>query len=201
MEFLNRQMQETEVYAIEVKQYVDAQGERQTIVPRVLGQTEAARATKIGRPTRRWDRELLLEQIAPELREIAESVIDWAESGQPADVRVTYGRGEDYGSAIVKLHRGRAAPMTGFLVWTDGSLQVDFSSTPFAESRELREALRRRINGAVPEANIPAEGEKAHVRWFSLGALSDVRVRDQFFRAVEWAFDEARRAHAETSTS
>lgn len=46
VEFLNRQMSETEVLAIEVKQYVDTEGERQTIVPRVVGQTEAARAAK-----------------------------------------------------------------------------------------------------------------------------------------------------------
>jgi hypothetical protein len=54
VEFLNRQMAETEVLAIEVKQLVDAAGERQTIVPRVVGQTQAARATKAagGRPTR-----------------------------------------------------------------------------------------------------------------------------------------------------
>ncbi len=46
VEFLNRQMSETEVLAIEVKQYVDTEGERQTIVPRLVGQTEAARAKK-----------------------------------------------------------------------------------------------------------------------------------------------------------
>ena len=46
VEFLNRQMAETEVIAIEVKQYVDGEGQRQTIVPRVVGQTEAARAVK-----------------------------------------------------------------------------------------------------------------------------------------------------------
>jgi len=74
--------------------------------------------------------------------------------------------------------------MTGFLVWTDGSLQVDFSAMPFAESRELREELRRRINEAVPEANIPDEGEKRHVRWFSLAALSDKQVRDEFLEPL-----------------
>lgn len=51
VEFLNRQMSETEVLAIEVKQYVDANAQHQTIVPTVVGQTEAARAAKgaIGR--------------------------------------------------------------------------------------------------------------------------------------------------------
>ena len=46
IEFLNRRMTETEVFAIEVKQYIEADGARRTIVPRVIGQTEAARATK-----------------------------------------------------------------------------------------------------------------------------------------------------------
>jgi hypothetical protein len=46
VEFLNRQLRETEVLAIEVKQYVDATGGLQTIVPRVVGRTEAARAAK-----------------------------------------------------------------------------------------------------------------------------------------------------------
>jgi hypothetical protein len=49
LEFLNRQMSETEVFAIEVKQYVDDEGERQTIVPQVIGRTEAAKAAKSGR--------------------------------------------------------------------------------------------------------------------------------------------------------
>ncbi|WP_249021627.1 hypothetical protein [Conexibacter sp. S30A1] len=49
IEFLNRRMTETEVFAIEVKQYIEADGSRQTIVPRAIGQTEAARATKRSR--------------------------------------------------------------------------------------------------------------------------------------------------------
>lgn len=44
-------MSETDVLAIEVKQYVDANQQHQTIVPQVVGRTEAARAAKgaIGR--------------------------------------------------------------------------------------------------------------------------------------------------------
>jgi hypothetical protein len=51
VELLNRQMSETEVLAIEVKQYVDANAQHQTIVPHVVGRTEEARAAKgaIGR--------------------------------------------------------------------------------------------------------------------------------------------------------
>lgn len=46
IEFLNEQMTQTEVIGVEVRQYVDASGEYQTIVPRLIGQTEAARDIK-----------------------------------------------------------------------------------------------------------------------------------------------------------
>ncbi len=46
VEFLNEQMGTTEVLAIEIKQYVDSGGNHQTLVPRLLGQTEAARRVK-----------------------------------------------------------------------------------------------------------------------------------------------------------
>ena len=66
VEFLNRQMSETEVIAIEVKHYVDADGQRQTIVPRIIGRTEAARAAKggAGRAAGCWDEDLVLSRIA-----------------------------------------------------------------------------------------------------------------------------------------
>jgi hypothetical protein len=44
IEYLNRQMSATEVLAIEVKPYTDADGAHQTIGPRVVGDTAEARA-------------------------------------------------------------------------------------------------------------------------------------------------------------
>lgn len=84
IEYLNRQMTDTEVLAIEVKQYVDEGGARQTIVPRVVGQTEAAKAAKEGgaRATRGWNRQSLLEETAAqhddEVAAIADAVLAWA---------------------------------------------------------------------------------------------------------------------------
>lgn len=64
VEFLNRQMRETEVLAIEVKQYVDVEGDRRTILPRLVGRTEAARAAKggVGRSSRAWDEQSLVAE-------------------------------------------------------------------------------------------------------------------------------------------
>jgi hypothetical protein len=46
VEFLNEQLQLTEVIAIEIKQYVEPGGDRVNIVPRVIGETQMARRVK-----------------------------------------------------------------------------------------------------------------------------------------------------------
>jgi hypothetical protein len=59
IEFLNERMSPTEVIGVEIKQYV-GQGDLTTFVPRVVGQTEQARALKLGGSPRQstevgWD--------------------------------------------------------------------------------------------------------------------------------------------------
>lgn len=74
VEFLNEQMTRTDVLALEVRQYV-APGENMiTLVPRLIGQTQAARDVKrttTGRVNRRWGESDVLnmwpEHNAPEI--------------------------------------------------------------------------------------------------------------------------------------
>lgn len=66
VEFLNEQMERTEVLALEVRQYVERGGDRVTLVPRLIGHTEAARQTKgagLSRPRRRWSEADLIDAI------------------------------------------------------------------------------------------------------------------------------------------
>ena len=93
IEFLNRQMSATEVLAIEVKQYTDAEGEHQTIVPRLVGDTAQARAVK--RPAARGER-LDHDQVVAKLQEhndaaahAADAILGWAERNRQLDVRYT----------------------------------------------------------------------------------------------------------------
>jgi hypothetical protein len=48
VEFLNEQMSTTEVIALEVKQYLEKEGQRQTLVPRIIGRTERAPKPRSG---------------------------------------------------------------------------------------------------------------------------------------------------------
>ncbi len=94
IEFLNGQMARTDVLAIEVKQYSDQAGEHQTIVPRVIGDTQAARDVK--RPAGRAgsiDRDrllLLIAEVGNEPVMAATALLGWA-AGHP-QLKVTYGR-------------------------------------------------------------------------------------------------------------
>jgi hypothetical protein len=66
VEFLNEQMEHTEVLALEVRQYVEEGGDRVTLVPRLIGDTEAARRTKgadVSRRRSKWTEPDLLEAI------------------------------------------------------------------------------------------------------------------------------------------
>src|SRR4051795_2248946 len=64
VEFLNGQMNPAEVIAIEVKQYLSADGTR-TLVPRVIGQTAEVEARKSRRSSerRRWDEQSLFAEL------------------------------------------------------------------------------------------------------------------------------------------
>ena len=66
VEFLNEQMERPEVLALEVRQYIEKGGDRVTLVPPLIGDTEAARRTKgagVSRRRRRWTESELLEAI------------------------------------------------------------------------------------------------------------------------------------------
>ena len=199
VEFLNRRMSATEVFAIEVKQYVDSAGERQTIVPRVIGRTEEANAAKRGArgPARRWDKQSVLDEIAStageEAAEVARALIAWAEDRDGVDI--DYGGGSQYGSAKCRLRVGGQVLLRPFRIYSLGGVMIPFTEMrnqpPFDQS-EMRDKLRKEINNAARDGNLLPED----VEWepsFSLAALSGGQARKQFIAAIEWALEEAKR--------
>jgi hypothetical protein len=189
VEFLNRQMTETEVLAIEVRQYVDEAGERQTIVPRIVGQTQAAKAAKrrTGGPARRWDEAAffaaLTDHRSSEAVANARSLIAWA-NGEDG-VRIVYGGGAVHGSATARLEQDGRTILVSFRIYSTGSTEVPLRTL---HSDEARAELRRRLYEAIPSIS------RGPVPTFDLGALSDERVLHDFLDAIGWSFDEARHA-------
>jgi hypothetical protein len=94
VEFLNGQMNPAQVIAIEVKQYLGADGTK-TLVPRVIGETAEVEARKGRRTTsrgERLDRETLLASIRQESElaaDAAAALLDWASREARLGIRYT----------------------------------------------------------------------------------------------------------------
>ena len=143
IEFLNSQMTQTEVLAIEVKQYADSAGRQQTIVPRLIGDTAQARQTKrAGDASKRIDRHRLLtglEQLSQDTAVAAAALLDWAE--RDPRLEVTWNTTGNIGI------RGVRSPL--LRLWPDGLLEVRFETLSASETGwgpEQVEDLAQRLN-------------------------------------------------------
>jgi hypothetical protein len=195
VEFLNEQMTQTEVLAIEVEQYVDAEGQRQTIVPRVLGQTEAARQAK--RPQgRRWDREAVLTELEAQRGEteasVARRIFEWA--SRRGDLRWWFGTGQKDGSFQAGLDDGTAY-LFPFGLYTYGRVEIQFQwmlrRAPF-EQIERRDEMRRQLN-AIPGVDIAHDALDKRPS-IPVATLTDEHALVRFLTTLDWAFEQARTA-------
>ena len=157
IEFLNGQMTDTTVLAIEVKQYVDDAGTQQTIVPLVVGQTQQARQAKgaAREVNNSWDLESVLARLASrDEREaqIARRLID--RLTDRADVKMWFGKGAKESSAMI----GPATKTKGLLaVYTTGYIEARFkymmAMPPFDNPGRIN-AFIAELN-AIPGVSFP----------------------------------------------
>jgi hypothetical protein len=149
VEFLNRQMDRTDVFAVEVRQFISPDGIHRTLVPRLLGKVESKASTaSSGGPGPRWTRDRFNEAIDPHLVAVAEQVVKFGVEITARELE--WGMGRDRGSITARLvtpvHR-----YSLFSVYTTGELTINVGwSCEFLEraSPGLTEEFRRRINEA-----------------------------------------------------
>lgn len=199
VEYLNGQMSPTEVYAVEVKQFVGRRDGRElrTLTPRLVGRTaEAGRAKGTGERGggRRWD----WDRFAASLRQAegdesvrrARRVHDWATA---RGLRVWWGRGATMGGfvAIRELQDGSRHQL--FEVWDDGKFEVYFqhlgAKGPFVDER-LRVELRERLI-TISGVEIPADALRRRP-WFRLRSLADDAALDEVLATFAWVDDVVR---------
>jgi integrase len=194
VEYLNEQMTTTEVLAIEIKQYVDSDGRHQTLVPRLVGQTEAAKRAKGRTPARHWDRETVLEELETKRgkreAEVARAVVEWADT--LGDLRFYFGSGQKDGSLQAGLDDG-VAYLFPFVLYTYGRVEVQFQfiqrKPPFDEL-ELRRELQAKLN-AIPGVAIADDALDKRPS-IPLDVLANEGNVDAFLTAMEWAFSQAK---------
>ena len=186
VEFLNNQMDPAEVIAVEISRY-SGDG-LETLAPRVIGQTVAARTRKAGStPGRPWDEPRFLaaleENEGPEARLVAENLIAWCRERGMED---SWGKGAQSGSYFPFVTQGEHWYVP-FALWTTGELETQFQhikSRPAFASAEMRKQLRQRFN-ELPSVDLPPDGVEKRPS-FPMSVLNDPASMTSFKSTVDW---------------
>lgn len=193
VEYLNGQMSQTEVLAIEVKQYRDSSGAHETLVPRVVGQTEAARRVK-GQPVKtRWDRTSIIarleEQRGAQAAEVAQRLFEWVDAR--GDLTYNFGAGTKDGS-FQAGYWDKSRYLWPFVLYTYGRVEIQFQHiakrSPF-DAETAREELRAKLD-AIPGVELPpiADAKRPSLDLLALAAGDSFTM---FTEAMDWAFAQA----------
>jgi hypothetical protein len=183
IEFLNEKMADVEVLAVEIRQFVG--NGRPILVPRLHGQTEAARQRK-GEPrqTKTWDEAAYfgkLEAEHPEFLDVTRRIYDWAHA---KGLTPTWGSGTSVGSISPRVGGVRSGPRV-ITIYTSGTLELAFAhlKPPFDGPERKRELMSRFAD--VLGVQFPAGAESATPN-VSLSPLLDEAVLEQFLAVVDW---------------
>lgn len=154
VDFLNRQMERTEVLLVEAKQY--RHGETKIVVPMLFGYTEEARRIKkentLQRQTKEkriWTKPLFLDTLRDNVGEDAFSRIrTLVEAAGSAGAVFKYGRG-DTGSLGIVVPSVSHNPI--ILLWTDGNAQFQIG---FARGTKQAEKAREGLVDIARSMNL-----------------------------------------------
>ena len=181
VEFLNSQMAPAEVLAVEIKQY--SNGKLRTLVPRVIGRTAAAQASKGAAPRRQWDEPSFFEDLLARSGQadctVARSIMQWV---QDKRLDSGWGKGRTYGTYFPTVdHQGKSHRL--FSIYTSGRIEFSFREYVLEADKKRRELLDR-LN-AIKGVNLAPE---AITTWpaIAVSALHTDTELQQFLAAMDW---------------
>jgi hypothetical protein len=188
VEFLNEEMVNVEVLAVEVKQFQkgDSQGQK-ALVPRVVGLTETARGVKESSSKRRkkWSEQeffqVLSETVEPDVASVVRDLYEW---GQNVADRIWFGTGRETGSFTFHyLREGKTVSV--FTIYTNAKLILNYGGLLSHVDQETLEEFHGKIHEIPTFGHVPADFSK----WHTLGiadALGDPKNVSQFKQVVQW---------------
>jgi hypothetical protein len=158
VEFLNEQMNNIEVLAIEIKQFVG--GGNKTLVPRVIGQTSRAQIIKSGKKeSRQWDENSFMQDLENKFGQgsslVAQKLLHWAKENYSD---IWWGKGAGNGSFFPMFNINGIKSYT-FACWTKGGVELQFQwikNQPLCSDVEYRKKILARLN-EITGVNIPVE--------------------------------------------
>jgi hypothetical protein len=193
VEFLSRQMDPAQVFAVEIKQFV-GKGLK-TLVPRLIGQTVEAERKKGGsrQVEKRWDEVSFLEALevrkGEAVTETARSILAWAKKSV---LRIWWGKGSKDGSFYPVLdHEGEGHLIVS--IWTYGKVEIQFQymlkRKPFDEQKKRIELLTRLNQISGIEISEDAITRRPS---FPLDVLAKNGSLVQFLSVLDWYVAEVK---------
>jgi hypothetical protein len=193
IEFLNEQMDRTEVLGVEIKQFV--RGVQTALAPRVIGRTAEAQQKK-STTMRDMTPEEVIEAIGKKSSAeaaVAQRILDWSnqnftEIGSPGSSFVPalhYGNRTFRPIAVSKSKYARVQVRFG---------HIKKRNSPFDLATKRNELLRR-LN-EIPGVKL-RDSEKFPS--IPLSALTNEKALDQFLKAIGWTIEEVRSARQDSS--
>ena len=147
VEYLNVQMNPTEVLAVELRQFVK-DGLR-TIVPTVHGHSRIAAAKRAG-DVRRWDESSLFEKlkqnVSPSEVDLATEIYKWIEAEGRRPIR--FGTGKTNGS-VYPVFKPNGVTINPFYLSSDGKVWIQFGSLankPVFGNLDMRREFMQQLN-------------------------------------------------------
>lgn len=193
VEFLNEQMDPAEVLAVEVRQFV-GDGVK-TLVPRVVGRTEAAEQRKAGtKSTREKITEAdflaaLVRDYGPDEQRPVRRLLDWA---RPKSDGMSFRLGKRGARCIPRIIAAGALHYP---------ISIELSGTVYFQLRYLRqrppfddEANRERLGELIAEipglrlTDYGMDGFPA----IPVASLADQREEDRLIAALDWVYGQLR---------
>jgi hypothetical protein len=186
VEFLNEQMDPTEVLAVELRQF-EGKGLK-TIVPTVYGQTQEIARKRAGAAPR-WDEASLFDKLTetagPKELQIAKQIYEWMRKGGTREV--AFGSGRENGTVWPAFKVGGTSLNPVYLS-SDGKLWFQFGSLenkPVFGPLEKRRALMLQFN-AVNGINF-TDAELTRFRSVSLRTIAaDPEGPKKLIAALTW---------------
>lgn len=157
VDFLNRQMERSEVLIVEARQYQD--GQSRIVVPHLFGYTEEARRVKrtvsVDKPAQRlWNRDSFLQAIGENVGvEAVEAVGRFIDEIEAMGADMAWGRGAYTGSFNPKWPGIVSKSLAS--IYTDGRLSLNFPWLGSEQDRPARDRflqeVRLRTSLTVPD--------------------------------------------------
>jgi len=189
VEFLDDQMDKTQVLALEVKQYIGTR--TTTLVPRIVGQSIKAQDKKQtsarSGTTHQWDEPEFMEEIRTRCGDqcvtAVQEILKWA-----APLGVLWGKGNVDGSLSVYFDNNTGRYWTFIVYTTAPRIEIQFQymkNKPPFNSEELRRALADRLN-EIPGISPFGDGDLGRRPTFPLALLANDHARRTFLAAFDW---------------